>query len=136
MRLFLDANVLVSVVNQEYPLFRYSSRIVSLIDNPSYQVFTSPLCLAITYYFAEKKSGSKKALEKLKLLSGKISITSIDNSVVLQTIGNPKIHDFEDGMEYYSALASGCELIITEDLGDFYFSEIPTKTCEAFCKYL
>jgi predicted nucleic acid-binding protein len=136
MKLFLDANVLVSVANQEYPLFRFSSRIISLIDNPAYQVFTSPLCLAITYYFAEKKHGASKALSKVRIISSKISITTIDQNAVMQTLQNPKIHDFEDGMEYYSALTSGCDIIITEDLDDFYFSDIPVKTCEAFCKML
>lgn len=61
MRIFLDANVLVSVVNKEYPLFTYSSRILSLTDNSRFEVFTSPLCLAITFYFAEKKHRTKLA---------------------------------------------------------------------------
>ena len=56
MRIFLDANVLVSVLNKEYPLFTYSSRILSLADHKGYEVFTSPLCLTIAFYFAEKKN--------------------------------------------------------------------------------
>ena len=28
MRIFLDANILVSVLNKEYPLYTYSARIV------------------------------------------------------------------------------------------------------------
>jgi predicted nucleic acid-binding protein len=61
MNIFLDANVIISVVNQEYPLFTHSSRVLSLADNDNYKVYTSPLCLAITYYFSEKKSGTKMA---------------------------------------------------------------------------
>ena len=30
MKVFVDANILVSVVNKEYPLFPYTSRILSL----------------------------------------------------------------------------------------------------------
>lgn len=59
MKLFLDANVLVSVVNKEYPLFTYSSRILSLASNPKFEVYTSPLCLAIAFYFAEKQNYRK-----------------------------------------------------------------------------
>lgn len=36
MKLFLDADVLISVLNKEYPVFSYSSRIVSLADTPKY----------------------------------------------------------------------------------------------------
>ena len=68
MRIFLDANILVSVLNKEYPLFSYSARIVSLADNKKFTVFTSPICLAIAFYFAEKKSGTQLAKKRLKYL--------------------------------------------------------------------
>lgn len=132
MRIFLDANILVSVLNNEYPLFTYSSRILSLIDHPNYEVFTSPLCLAIAYYFVEKKSGNKLALKKIKLLSEKISITGITEETIKRTIQNKKIHDFEDGMQYYSAVLSKCNCIVTEDLGDFYYSELEVLTAKQF----
>ena len=64
MKIFLDANVLVSVLNKEYPLFTYSSRVLSLADNPEFKVYTSPLCLAIAFYFAEKKNGNAMARKK------------------------------------------------------------------------
>jgi predicted nucleic acid-binding protein len=54
MRIFLDANILVSVLNKEYPLFSYSARIISLADNKKFTVYTSPICLAIAFYFAKK----------------------------------------------------------------------------------
>ena len=55
MKIFLDANVLVSVLNKEYPLFTYTSRITSLADKTNFTLYTSPVCLAIAFYFAEKK---------------------------------------------------------------------------------
>jgi len=58
MKIFLDANILVSVLNKEYPVFSYSSRVLSLADNTKFKVYTSPLCLAIAFYFAEKKTNN------------------------------------------------------------------------------
>ena len=137
MRIFLDANIIVSILNKEYPLFTYSSRILSLADNNRYDVYTSPLCLAIAFYFAEKKFRSKVAKEKIALLSKHIDITSIDKDVVLKALKNIKVIDFEDGLEYYSAVASKCKCIITEDVRDFHFAEIEVLDSEAFCnKYM
>ena len=136
MRLFLDANILVSVLNNEYPLFSYSSRVLSLADNKSFEVFTSPLCLAIAFYFAEKKN-KKTARQKIGLLCRKLSISAITENAVQKTANNQAVHDFEDGLEYYAALESRCKCIITEDTGDFYFSTIEVLTCKAFFeKYL
>jgi len=136
MKLFLDANILVSVLNKEYPLFTWSSRILSLADHKDYEVFTSPLCLAIAFYFAEKKN-KKLAKDKTGLLAKHLSITSVGATAVGKTISNPAVRDFEDGLEYYSALESKCDCIITEDGADFYFSSIEVLGCEAFFeKYL
>lgn len=132
MKIFLDADILISVLNKEYPLFTYSSRILSLADQPAFKVYTSPLCLAIAFYFSEKKSGRKEAKRKINLLCSKINIAEITKLVVQQTIENIRVIDFEDGLEYYTALNEKCVALITEDVNDFYFSEIEVLTARQF----
>ncbi len=132
MRLFVDANILVATLNKEYPLFTWSSRLLSLQGKFNIALFTSPLCLAIAFYFSTKKSGEKMAREKIETLLHHIGITSVDESTTSQAIKNKFIHDFEDGMEYYSAIQHKCDCIITENQKDFYFSEIEVMGCEAF----
>lgn len=65
MRISLYANILVSALNKEYPLFSYSARIISLADNKKFTVYTSPICLVIA---SEKKSGTQLAKKRLKYL--------------------------------------------------------------------
>jgi len=132
MKIFLDANVLIAVLNKEYPLFSFASRILSFAERKDFQVFTSPISLAIAYYFAEKKSGETLAGKKIALLVSHILTAPTNKEAVLKTISNKKIIDFEDGLEYYSALEAGCKTIITEDQGDFHFSEIEVLGCREF----
>lgn len=132
MKIFVDANILISVLNKEYPLFTHSARILSLSGNNNFEIYTSPICLAIAFYFAEKKYKTKPAREKIALLCQHIFIAPATGSVVKNTISNKKINDFEDGLEYYSAIESNCSYIITEDKNDFYFSEIPVMNSKTF----
>jgi predicted nucleic acid-binding protein len=132
MKIFIDANVLVSVLNKEYPQFPYAARVLSLIDNPEFEVFTSPVCLAIAFYFSEKKSGRAKAKEKIKSLASRISIALIDNAVVEKASSDKSIDDFEDRMQYYGALQSGCKCIITDNVRDFHFAKIDVQTAQQF----
>jgi len=134
MKVFLDANILVTVLNKEYPVFTNAARILSLAGNSSFELYTSPLGLAIAFYFSVKKSGIEMAKKKTELLASRIAITKTDETTVKQTIKNKKINDFEDGLEYYSALDAGCKVIITEDAGDFYFSGIEVIDCYGFLK--
>jgi predicted nucleic acid-binding protein len=132
MKIFLDANILISVLNKEYPLYSYSSRVLSLIENKKFRVYTSPICLAIAFYFAEKKNGTKKAKEKIRLLASRIDIAETGKEVVLSASSNKIINDFEDGLEYYAALQAGCKCIVTEDKNDFFFSTIEVSGAQAF----
>lgn len=132
MKIFLDANILVSVLNKEYPLFSTTSRILSLSDSKNFILYSSPVCLAIAFYFAEKKFKSIKAKSKIQLLCDHIQITPVNESAVIKTLQTPAINDFEDGLEYYSALENKCDCIITEDIDDFYFSKIEVIRSEEF----
>ncbi len=137
MKIFLDANILVSVLNREYPLFPFTSRILSQNGKNNLHLFTSPLCLAIAFYFAEKKSKSALAKQKINLLCQNIHISGNSKDSVQKVLINPSINDFEDGLEYYSAIECNCTCIITEDKNDFYFSEIEVLNSSEFClKYL
>ena len=132
MNIFLDANILVSVLNKEYPLFSYSSRIVSLADNKKFSVYTSPICLAIAFYFAEKKSGSALAKKKMEVLCSRLLIADVGEKEVLAVAQNKAAQDFEDGLEYYAALHKKCKVIITENRDDFYFAGMEVLNCEEF----
>jgi predicted nucleic acid-binding protein len=136
MKVFVDDNVLVATLNKEYPLFTWSSRILSLNGKNNVSLYTSPLCLAIAFYFSGKKSGEKLAKQKIDLLCNHIRITTIDENITKRTLNNKNINDFEDGLEYYSALGSKCDFIVSEDRKDFYFSEIEVMGCEEFLRRL
>ena len=63
-------------------------------------------------------------------------ISATDQKAVQMAIANKAVTDLEDGFEYYSAIQSGCEAIITEDKSGFYFSDIPVYNCEGFMDVL
>jgi hypothetical protein len=45
---------------------------------------------------------------------------------------NSSVNDFEDELEYYAAVEIKCDCIVTEDIEDFYFSEIEVLKSEDF----
>ena len=114
MNIFVDANILVSVLNREYPVYNYSSRILSLAGKPSFNLFTSPLNLAIAFYFAQKKCSKKQAKRKIDIIQQHLKITEMNASTVKLALENKKAEDFEDGLQYYSALNSKFDCILIE----------------------
>lgn len=132
MRVFLDANILVSVLNKEYPLFPYTARLLSLTRYSQFTLITSSVCLAIAFYFAEKKHGTAMARNKVALLLEHMKVAECGEKEAKMAVQNKQAYDFEDALQYYCALHAGCGHLITNDLNDFYFAQIEVLTPEAF----
>ncbi len=132
MKVFLDANIIVTVLNKEYPAFSYAARVLSLADNNRFELYTSPICFAIAFYFSSKKSGAAVTKKKIGLLAEKIKVAENKQADVLAVANNKHILDFEDGLEYYAALNAKCTCNVTEDLSDFHFSVIEVLNAESF----
>jgi predicted nucleic acid-binding protein len=133
MKLFIDANILISVLNNELPLFPFSSRILSLGQfNNKYTLVITPICLAISFYFSEKKCGAVKSLEKIKVLTKYLEVLNVGAKENIAVHANPAVRDYEDGLQYYAALHAGCDFIITEDKSGFFYSQIPVCTAREF----
>ena len=131
-KIFLDANVLVTVLCNEYPRFSACARVLSLCDDRRFEVYTAPLCLAIGAHFAAKKNGKKLARQKVALLAEKLRITVLGESATKRTFANVKITDIEDGFEYYSAVDAKCTCIVSHDKRDLHFSDVEVLDAEEF----
>ena len=132
MKFFIDANILVAVINKEYPAYTDCAAILSLADNRKFSPFTSALCLGIAFYFAEKKYGTASARERIGLLTQHLGISPCGAKEVLAAIDDKKVLDFEDGLQHQSALAAGCKAIITYDAADYHFSRIEVMAPRQF----
>lgn len=134
MKVFLDANILVAVLNKEYPVFTHAARLLSLGDDKSVQLYTSSVCLAIAFYFAEKRHGTRQAKLKTALLVEHLEIADCGAAEATMSACDPRVLDFEDGLEYYAAVHAGCTCIVTEDKDDFYFAKMEVLNAEAFLR--
>jgi predicted nucleic acid-binding protein len=106
--------------------------VLSLTDDKRFEVYTSPLCLAIGAYFAEKKNGKRMARKKIALLAEKLEITTMGPKAVERTMADARISDIEDGLQYFSAVDAGCTCIVTYDKRDWKFASVEVLAPEDF----
>jgi predicted nucleic acid-binding protein len=80
-------------------------------------VYMSALSVHIIYY-ALKIKPKTQAHERIKELIKIINIVPLSSTITTQAISNFLV-DFEDTLQYYSALYSNCDYILTRDRKDF-----------------
>jgi len=125
MRVFIDTNVIIDLLAKRQPFYVESQKIFSLSDTKQIELFISSLSLVNTHYLLNNVMKIKDArliLGKFKVL---VQSNALSDKIIELALNDTKFKDFEDGIQYYSALESQCQLIVTRNLKDFKNSKIP-----------
>ena len=72
----------------------------------------------------------RNILRKFKVL---VNVLPLDDKITDLAL-NSEFCDFEDAIQYYTAIENGQDLIITRNLQDFKESKIPVLTAGEFIK--
>ncbi|MFY9150880.1 MAG: PIN domain-containing protein [Prolixibacteraceae bacterium] len=130
--LFLDTNIVIDLLAKREPFYNAAAQIFSLADRKKLKICVSALTFANLNYIllkGRKPEEAKLILRKLKML---VSIVSLDEKIIGLANNDIDFNDYEDEMQYYSALEFGANLIITRNLKDFQKSKLPVLTAEQF----
>ena len=132
MRLFLDINVLLDIFLNREPHVEYSSRVFQLVEINQYYGFVSAITYPTLHYILSKQIGSKHSKEILIKIRTILHIAPVDKKVIDMAL-NSDFSDFEDAVQYYSAVMIDADHIITRNKIDFNVVDlIPVLTPEEF----
>ncbi|MFA5417308.1 MAG: PIN domain-containing protein [Bacteroidales bacterium] len=131
MRLFLDTNVMLDLLGERDPFYVSAAKIATLADKRSLQIIISALSYATISYFLTKYDGPEKTKDKLRKFKVISEICELDEVIIEKGL-NSDFSDFEDSLQYFSALQTECDIIITRNGKDFKKSEIPVMSPDEF----
>jgi predicted nucleic acid-binding protein len=127
-RVLLDTNIIIDLLAKREPFDQDARKLFSFADKEKIILYTSALSIANLSYVLLRKmkpEETKQILRKLRLLVG---ILSLDEKIINLVLNDNEFNDFEDGLQYYSALENKIEIIVTRNLKDFKNSRIPVMT--------
>lgn len=138
MKVFWDTNICIDFLTNRQPWNIESANIFDFAIDGNIQLFCSTLSLATASYYMMRAKMSDEDI-KLVLLDF-ISVctpTTVDINVAKSAL-NSSFRDFEDAMQYFSALSENCDVIITRNKKDFAESIIqvlePQEFLDSVCK--
>ena len=80
---------------------------------------------------SKKPEEAKLILRKLKLI---VQVLSLDEKIVGLSLNDNDFKDYEDALQYFTALENGVDAIITRNLKDFQKAKLPVMTASQFLK--
>ncbi|MBB4801231.1 putative nucleic acid-binding protein [Flavobacterium nitrogenifigens] len=131
MNLFLDTNVLIDLIDKREPFYNDIAIIASLAENKKVKLATSSLSFVNTVYVVSRNVDEKIVLDALKKFRIICEVSNIDEIVIDKSLIS-NFNDFEDAVQYFSAVHHKSEIIITRNKKDFKNSEIVVMTPAEF----
>ena len=128
---FLDTNILIDYFNNRPGAFE-AGQILRAANAGKIKVFASLLTFANLAYIAKRNHTREELYAALDRFERLVTVLSMDRRQLRAAIDNPS-KDFEDMLQYQCAIASHCDVIVTNNKIDFVeFSRLPLFSAAEF----
>jgi predicted nucleic acid-binding protein len=125
IKILVDTNVIIDLLAKRENFYIDSLQLFSLADQNKIQLIISTLSIANTHYLLNdvmKMKNSRAVIRKFKVL---VNSFPLSDKIVELALNDKNFKDFEDGIQYYTALEANCNVIVTRNIKDYKNSSIP-----------
>lgn len=128
-RIFLDTNIIIDYLSGRKP-FGENAYKIFLMHNDA-ELCISALSFTTIYYVLRKGHDHRHLLDLLKDLMDIVYVLPV-NSDIIENAVRSEFTDFEDAVQYFTALSASSDYIITRNVKDYSLSEIEVFSPDEF----
>ena len=133
-KLLIDTNIVIDLLSRREPFYEEAANLFSLADRKIIELHVSALTIANTSYTLLRHTDPKNTKEILRKLRLIVNVLPLNDKIIGIALNDDSFKDFEDSLQYFTAVENGMELIITRNLKDFKASGLPVMTARQFLK--
>ncbi len=135
-QVFIDTNLIIDFLGDREPFSEYAAILFQLAKENKIKIFVSAISFNNTYYILRKVTSNKRALSLISEIEGYVGIQETNRNIIQKALKSD-FKDFEDAIQYFSAVQLGdIDIITTRDIKDFKKSELPVLSPETTVKLL
>ncbi|MEK7411992.1 MAG: PIN domain-containing protein [Planctomycetota bacterium] len=131
MSILVDTNVLLDVLCKRSEFYDDSAAIWSLAEQGQLTAIIASVSVTNIYYIVRRLEDHRKAMRAVIQLRDIFTLATCDAQVMNQAI-DAKMPDFEDAVQYFTAIHAGAEMLVTRNLKHFPTRDIPVVTPHEF----
>ena len=125
IKVLIDTNIIIDLFAKREKFYLESLQIFSLADRNKVYLAISTLSIANTHYLLNDVMKTKNARATIRKFKVLVNVYPLNDKIIELALNDNSFKDFEDGIQYYTALESNCKAIITRNIKDFKNSSIP-----------
>ena len=130
-KVFVDTDIIYDLLAKRNPFYLSAARLFTLADEGKVQIFISVLSLANIHYLISKQQSADEANQILRKFKVLVHVTPLNEKIIDLAL-NSEFEDFEDAIQYFSALQNDIEVLLTRNLKDYKKAQITVLTAQDF----
>jgi predicted nucleic acid-binding protein len=118
VKVLLDTNIILDVALERQPHFAASEQILAFAEQGQITGYISASTFSDLYYVIRKNKGRESALDFLRKISRFCQVATVDQAVISMAL-SVNFRDFEDAIQYSTAVINHLDAIVTRNPQDF-----------------
>ena len=131
MRVFIDTNVFLDLLCRRERFLADSLRVFDLAVDGKFELLISDLSIANIKYITRKDYTIGKFYEVISAFRPVFTIVQVGEDAVDKALAL-KARDFEDALQYFSAVHSQADYLLTRNIKDYGFASMRVMTPSEF----
>ena len=132
MKIFIDTNILIDLLVKRQPSYSTVVKVFDIALKRKDTIVISNLSIINAHYIVKKLNVQETTLRMaLHNICTSCEIVPLNVNVTVKSLVST-FKDFEDATQYYCALESACDVIITNNEKDFQLSSLPVMNPAEF----
>ncbi|MBI4352900.1 MAG: PIN domain-containing protein [Candidatus Omnitrophica bacterium] len=132
-KIFIDADVLLDVLTGREPHHTHAASLMTLAETGRVWGYTSPLIFANLHYILQRSKSKAESLNQLRKVRVLLRVLAITEKMVDLALSS-EFEDFEDAIQYYTAVENQMDCLITRNKRDYKRSMLPVYSAEEYVK--
>ncbi len=128
---FVDTDIIYDLLAKRDPFYLPAARLFTLADEGKIEIYISILSLPNIHYLLSKQTSSEEAKQILRKFKVLVHVTPLDEKIIDLAL-NSEFSDFEDAIQYFSALQNNIEVLLTRNLKNYRKAQISVLTAQDF----
>jgi len=134
-RVFIDCDVCLDLLSERKPHYEHAALLFTLADKGKIKIYVSSLTFSNLHYLLGRQFSPKDArriLSKFKIL---VNVVAVDEKIIDLALSS-EFKDFEDAIQYFAAIESNINILLTRNLKDYRQAKISVMSADDFLSTL
>jgi predicted nucleic acid-binding protein len=130
-KVFVDSDIVLDLLSARQPHYLHAAELFTLADEDTIKIYVSSLTFANVHYVLTKQLSAGQARKMLLKFKTLIHVLSVNDKIIELALASD-FKDFEDAIQYNTAIENDISTLLTRNLKDFKKANITILTAQQY----